>query len=176
MQSRLTTPIPRLSFMLQWAPADKMFSHLTFSRRKKIKESRKLQSDAITSSSSWLFPAETGTDGTGICESEPWEGHGTGRLVITFLCSVRSERAPWSPKTWRQNTQTRDCRVCRRSSSSSHPAAKRSSRPGRGHAVSKTSVKYDYGFVRWEGNRRIFAVYRLVSTDCMCGLDLSGCL
>lgn len=85
------------------------------------------------------------TDSAGICGSGG--GRALGRPRHRPPCyylpplTVRSEQAPWSLKTWQQNMQTRDHQVCRRSTSTAHPAAKRASRPGHGHIVSKTPWK-----------------------------------
>lgn len=135
-----------------------------------------VKSGDITLRLSWLFPAETGTEGAGICGSELWEGHGTGRLVITFHCS------PWG-QSERRGHRRHDDKTRRRGITQSAGAAllPRILQPDAGTQSAKrhersASVKYHYGFVRWEGNRRMFVVYRLVSTDCMCGLDLSGFL
>lgn len=88
------------------------------------------------------------------------------------------ERAPWPPDSWRQ-THRRGITESAGTALLLEPRSQTCSLPDRGYVVSKMAskaiiCKISLWLVRWEGERRMFVVSCLVSTDYMCGLDLSG--
>lgn len=90
----------------------------------------------------------------------------------------QSERAPWPADTWRQ-THRRGITKFAGTALLLEPISQTYSWPDRGYTVSKTASKailrkISLWLVRWEEQRRMFVVSRVVSTDYMCGLDLSG--
>lgn len=88
------------------------------------------------------------------------------------------EGAPWPADAWRQ-THRRRITEFAGTALLPEPSSQTYGWPDRGYAVSKTASKamirkISLWLVRWEGQRRMFVVSRVVSTDYMCGLDLSG--
>lgn len=130
---------------------------------------------------SWQLPAESeGTDEVGICAA--------GLLVRPrhrlpcYYLPLRNEVSEWElPRpadAWRQ---THRRRITEFAGAALLPGASSQtySWPDRGHAVSKTPSKamirkISLWLVRWEVQRRMFVVSRVVTTDYMCGLALSG--
>lgn len=127
-----------------------------------------------------LSAESEGTDGAGICAA--------GLLVRTrhrlpcYYLPLRSEVSEWElPRpadAWRQ---THRRRITEFAGAALLPEAgsQTYSWPDRGHAVSKTPSKamirkISLWLVRWEVQRRMFVVSRVVTTDYMCGLALSG--